>query len=81
MLAKIVEQRGKDVFQLRAEVATARRRLAQNAVAFVVRLVDERLKQAGLVLEMIIKRGLGNLRVVHDVLDGRGRIAGVREAF
>ena len=44
-----------------------------------MRLVHQRLEQAGLVAEMIIERGLGDLRVADDVLDRRGGVAGVGE--
>ena len=81
VLAEIIEQRRENVFQLGVDVGVGRRRFAQDAVALVVRLVHQRLKQARLVGKMIIKRRLGNFGVIYDVLDGCGGIAGVRETL
>ena len=81
VLAEIIEQHGEDALELAADIFGLFRRLAQQAVTLVVRLGHERLEQAGLVLEMIIERGLGQFGLVHDVLHRRGGVARMGEVF
>ena len=57
------------------------RRGAQEPVTLVMRLMHQRLEQAGLVLEMIIERGLGEFGGVHDVLHRRRGVARMGEVF
>ena len=77
VLVKVIEQRREDFHQLSAKITSARGGLLHDLQPFVVRLADQRLKQARLVAEIIIQRRLGHFCVIHDLLDGRGGVTPV----
>ena len=78
---KVIEQRRDDFHQLAAHPAPARRGLLHDLQPLVVRLADQRLEQVRLVAEIIIQRRLRHLRVINDLLDGRGGVTAVGEAL
>ena len=79
VFGKIIEQRDENFAQLLADGFGRCGGSLNHPEPAVMRLVDQRLEQRGLVAKMIIQRRLGDLRVADDLLDGRGRVAGVGE--
>jgi len=79
VVVEIIEQCDEHFAQLAGQILRARHGLLHDAEPSIVRLIDQRLEQIRFVAEMIIQRGLGDLRGADDLLDGRGRVAAIGE--